>query len=314
MHEAGGSEGQELAWALASAAQYLRAMEAGGRSLAEAFRALSFTLALDADQFAGIAKLRALRKLMDRMQEACGLSPAPVRIHAETAWRMLTKRDAPVNMLRNAIAAFAAGVGGADSVAVLPHSGALGLADPFARRVARNTQMVLIEESGLHRVADPAAGSGSIEALTDGLCEAAWAEFQQIERAGGLVASLQAGAFQARVAAISARRARDLATGKAPLTGTSAYPSLTEKSESVLPIAPRGPKPGPSPKLTVAALPSSRIAEPFETLRDRAEALAAAGKRPAIFLANLGRIADFTARATFAKGLLRGRRDRSARP
>lgn len=301
-HEAGGSEAQELAYALACAAQYLRALEGAGVGLEKAERALSFTVAVDADQFAGIAKLRALRRLMARLQEACGLPQAPIRIHAETAWRMLTRRDTPVNMLRNAIATFAAGLGGADSVTVLPHVAALGLADAQARRIARNTQAVLIEESQLWRAADPSCGAGSIEALTDALCEKAWALFQEIEREGGVVASLQAGAFQARVAETRARRERGVATGRTPLTGASAFPHLGERPETVLPVAPPPRKEAPKAALTAPPLPSLRLAEPFEALRDRADALAKAGKRPAVFLATLGRVADFTARATFAGG------------
>jgi methylmalonyl-CoA mutase len=303
VHEAGGSEAQELAYALASAVTYLRALERGGWAIDAADRALSFTLAVDADQFASIAKLRALRRLMTRVQQACGLDPRPIRLHAETAWRMLTRLDAPVNMLRNAIAGFSAGVGGADSVAVLPHTSALGLADGFARRVARNTQTVLGAESHLWRVADPSAGAGSIEALTDGLCAAAWDAFQQIEREGGLIASLQAGALQARTAATAAARAREIATGKALLTGTSAFPNLTETPDSVFDVAPKPARPGPTPVLTAAALPSSRLSEPFERLRGRASALAQSGVAAKVFLANLGAPAAFAARSGFAKSL-----------
>lgn len=301
VHEAGGSQAQELGYVLASAAQYLRALESCGVGVARAERALSFLLATDADQFAGIAKLRALRKLMARFQEACGLDQQPICVHAETAWNMLARRDTPVNMLRNAIAVFAAGVGGADTVTVLPHTSALGLPDAFARRVARNTQAVLIEESNLWRVADPAAGAGAIEALTDALCAAGWEAFRQIEREGGIVASLQAGAFQARVAAVRASRLKEIAMGKTPLTGVSAFPNLGEAAEGALDVAPRPAKPAPQAVTTAKALPSIRLSEPFEQLRDRAQALAGVGRQPAIFLANLGGIADFTARATFAR-------------
>ncbi len=303
VHEAGGGEAQELAWALACAVAYLRALEAGGVRLAEAERALSFVLAVDADQFFGVAKLRALRRLMARVQEACGLDQLPVRVHAETAWRMLTKRDAGVNMLRNAVATFSAAVGGADSVTVIPHLAALGLPGPFARRIARNTQHVLAEESNLWRVADPAAGAGGYEALTDDLCAKAWDEFQRIEREGGVVESLKAGLFQARVAGVRAARARDIATGRMPLTGTSAYPNLAETPETVLDVKPVAAREVGAGAVAVPVLAPHRLAEPFEALRDRAEALAARGPKPAVFLANLGRIGDFSARAGFARGV-----------
>ena len=143
-----------------------------------------FRLAADQDQFLTIAKFRALRKLWARIEEACGLEPRPAFVAAETAWRMMTKRDPHGNIVRGTIAALGAAVGGADAVTVLPFSAALGLPDAFARRIARNTQTILIEEANIHRVADPAAGSGAIEALTDALCAAAWTLFQEIERRG----------------------------------------------------------------------------------------------------------------------------------
>ncbi len=302
VHEAGGSEAQELAYVLACAAAYMRALDGRHLPLERAERALSFALAMDQDQFLGIAKLRALRLLLARVQEACGLGPRPITIHAETAWRMLTKADTPVNMLRNAVSAFSAGIGGADTVTLLPHTSALGLGDGFARRVARNTQHVLLDESHLWRVIDPAAGAGGYEALTDELCAKAWDAFQQIEREGGIVASLQAGAFQNRIAAVRAKRDLDIATGKTPLTGTSAFPNLGERPESVLDIAPVPARVIGSGAVRITPLPSMRQSEPFEALRDRADALAASGQVPRVFLAALGRVTDFSARAGFATG------------
>ncbi len=303
VHEAGGSEGQELAYALATATAHVRALEAGGVALDTAFASLSFMLAIDADQFISIAKLRALRLLMARVQQACKLDAQPIALHAETAWRMLTRTDTPVNMLRNAIAAFSAGVGGADSVSVLPHTAAHGLADGFARRIARNTQSVLLEESHLWRVIDPAAGAGGFEALTDGLCEKAWAEFQAIEREGGIVASLQAGALQARVAVAKARRDRDIATGKTPLTGTSAFAHPGERAEAVLPVAPVAPRQVAAGTVSIEPLRPHRLSEGFEALRARADALREAGQPPRLFVALLGLPADIAARISFTRGV-----------
>ena len=202
--EAGGSEAQELAVLLASAVAYLRELTARAIPLQAASDAISFTLPIDAGQFEGAAKLRALRKLWARVQQASGIAATPADIHAETAWRMATKRDAGVNMLRATMATFTAGIAGADSVAVLPHTLTHGLPDGFARRVARNTQTVLLEESNLWRVADPTAGAGAIEALTADLCQAAWSLFQEIEKEGGLFACLQTGAIQSRIATVAA--------------------------------------------------------------------------------------------------------------
>ena len=145
--------------------------------------AIYFRLSADADQFLTMAKFRAARKLWARIEQACALTPKPAMVTAETAWRMMTKRDPYVNMLRTTIAVAAAGLSGADAITVLPHTAPLGLPDAFARRVARNTQLVLLEESNLARVGDPAAGSGALEAMTHELCTAAWAAFREIEQA-----------------------------------------------------------------------------------------------------------------------------------
>ena len=303
--EAGGSEAQELAVAIAAAVEYLRGLEAAGLSLADTADMLSFTLAIDAGQFEGIAKLRALRKLWARVLQASGLDATPVKIHAETAWRMATKRDAGVNMLRATMATFTAGIAGADSLTVLPHTIAHGLPDAFARRIARNTQTVLLEESNLWRVADPSAGAGATEALTDELCQAAWALFQEIEREGGLVASLTEGALQARIAAVATDRAKRLATRREPITGTSEFPQLDEATSGVLDVAPEERVHVMGGALVVPPLPSTRLAEPFEALRDAADAHTdKTGTRPAVFLANLGPIAEHTARAMWITNLL----------
>jgi methylmalonyl-CoA mutase len=311
IHNAGGSEAQELAYALSVAIAYWRALEAGGVPLDEARRMIFFRLSADADQFMTMAKFRALRTLWARVEEAAELAPQPAFIAAETAWRMMTQRDPYVNMLRVTIAAFAAGLGGANAVTVLPFTSALGLPDAFARRVARNTQLILLEESNLAKVSDPAAGSGGIEALIDKLCRAAWVLFQEIEKAGGVAAALQAGLIQRKVAEVRAAREKAVATRKDPLTGTSEFPHLAEVPV-VLSIAkdavsPPTPLPNPPPqgereRAEFDALPSIRLAQPYEALRDASDAmLHSTGTRPKVFLANLGKPADFIARATFAK-------------
>ena len=302
VHEAAGAEAQELAFAIACGVAYLRLLEASGFALDEARTRISFILAADADKFLTIAKFRALRKLWARVEEACGLRPKPAYVAAETAWRMMTRRDPDVNMLRLTIAVTAAGLGGADSITALPHTAALGLPDAFARRVARNIQLVLIEESNLAKVSDPAAGSGAIEDLTSKLCAAAWSQFQEIEAAGGAWAALERGLVQKNVAAVRTQRQKAVARRKDALTGTSDYPNLGEKLPAVLDVAPvMAPKEGTA-ALTVEPLPRVRLAEPYEALRDTSDKiLAKTGARPKVFLANLGKISDFTARAMFAK-------------
>jgi methylmalonyl-CoA mutase len=302
IHNAGGSEAQELAYVLSVAVGYLRALEDAGTKLDAARGMIEFRLAADVDQFLTIAKFRALRKLWARVEAACGVTPQPAYVAAETAWRMMTQRDPYVNMLRATIAVAAAGLGGADAIGVLPFTAALGLPDRFARRIARNTQLILLEESNLAKVADPAAGSGTVEDLTDKLCAAAWILFQEIERAGGAWAALASGFIQQKVAAVRAEHEKAVAARRDALTGASAFPDLHEAPVAVLDAAPVQVTADFPPVVTFDPLPSIRLAAPFEALRDASDRmLADTGARPKIFLANLGTAADFTARATFAK-------------
>ncbi len=312
---AGGSDAQELAYAAATGLAYLRALTGGGLSTAAAFGQLEFRYAATAEQFATIAKLRAARRIWARIAEVCGLDDAtgdpaaaddpttggagPVaaqRQHAVTSPTMMTRRDPWVNLLRTTVAGFAAGVGGADAVTVLPFDTELGLPDPFSRRIARNTQALLTEESSLARVADPAGGSWHVESLTEALAEAAWARFTAIERSGGMAAALASGLVAEQLAEVRARRQADVEHRRAPITGVSEFPNVAE----ILP--PRRPAaPGPS-----GGLPRFRPAGVFEQLRDRVDAavqIAAGGARPAVFLATLGPAAASTARATFAANL-----------
>jgi methylmalonyl-CoA mutase len=301
IHNAGGSEAQELAYVLAVAVAYLRTLEAGGITLDDARGMICFRLVADADQFLTVAKFRALRKLWARVEEACGLAPATALVTAETAWRMMTRRDPYVNMLRATIAVASAGFGGADAITVLPFTSAQGLPDRFARRIARNTQLVLLEESNLAKVADPAAGAGGIEDLTEKLCRAAWTQFQEIERTGGAWNALEQGLIQKQVATVRAEREKAVARRKDALTGTSNFPDLAEAAVAVLDV-PRVAVPAYPAAIKFEPLPSARLAEPFEQLRDASDRiLAQTGARPKIFLANLGKLSDFTARATFAK-------------
>jgi methylmalonyl-CoA mutase len=302
IHDAGGSEAQELAFVVATGVAYLRALEGSGVALEDAQSMIYARLSADADQFLTMAKFRALRLLWARVEQSCGLTPKPLFIAADTAWRMLTQRDASVNMLRATMATFSAGLGGANAITILPHTLALGLPDPFARRVARNTQLVLLEESNLAKVSDPAAGSGGIETLTQQLCEAAWLLFQEIEKAGGVFASLEQSLIQRKVAATRAVREANIIRRKEVLTGATEFPNLHEAAVTVLNAKPVALAPYGEAKFKFDALPPMRLAAPFERLRDRSDQiLKDTGARPKVFLANLGAPADFTARAAFAK-------------
>ncbi|MEU4893974.1 methylmalonyl-CoA mutase small subunit [Streptomyces sp. NPDC044780] len=295
-HEAGAGAAQELGCSLAAAVAYLRTLTESGLSVEAACAQVEFRYAATADQFLTIAKFRAARRLWARVAQACG-APSEARAqrqHAVTSPVMMTRRDPWVNMLRTTVAGLAAGVGGADAVTVLPFDSALGLPDDFARRIARNTSTILLEEAHLARVIDPAGGSWYVEKLTDDVARAAWAWFQEIERAGGMAAALASGLVRDRLAETWARRTRDLARRKEPITGVSEFPNLAER-----PVERE-----PAPEPPGGGLPRVRRDEAYEALRTRSDAhLAAEGARPRIFLAALGPAAAHTARASFAVNL-----------
>ncbi|MEW1792449.1 methylmalonyl-CoA mutase small subunit [Streptomyces niveus] len=295
-HEAGGSAVQELGCSLAAGVAALRDLTAAGLSVEAACGQLEFRYAATADQFLTIAKLRAARRLWARVAEVSGAGPAGAaqRQHAVTSSVMMTRRDPWVNMLRTTVASLAAGVGGADSVTVLPFDHTLGLPDGFARRIARNTSTILIEESHLGRVIDPAGGSWYVERLTDNLAHAAWAWFQEIERAGGQRAALRDGLIAERLAATWATRSEKLARRREPVTGVSEFPQLAEA-----PVVRDAPPPA-----ATGGLPTVHRDDAFEALRSRSDAhLASTGARPRVLLAALGPAAAHTARVTFASNL-----------
>lgn len=256
-HEAGGTEGQELGAVLASGLAKLKVLTGAGLDIEAARRQIAFLLVADVDLYGTVAKLRAFRRLWARVEHACGLAPRPIRLHAETAWRMMTRRDPWSNLLRTSLAVLGAGLGGADAVQATPFTAALGLPDAFARRLARHLGTLMIEEANLTRVADPAAGAGAIEALTDGYERAGWDEFRAIEADGGLLASLAAGRFQARLATAREGLEAEVADGRRPIVGTTLYPDPRETPVAVL-------APAPDLEIPAGALPSIRLAAPHE--------------------------------------------------
>lgn len=274
----GSSEAQELAGSLADGVAYLRACEEAGLDLALAADKLEFRYAAGVDQFLTMAKYRAARRLWARVTEACGIEPAAQRQHAVTSGAMMTRRDPWVNMIRTTVACFAAAAGGADAITVGPYDSAIGVPDPLGLRIARNTQLLLREESHVDQVIDPSGGSYYVESLTDALAMAAWGLFQELE-AGASLAE--------RIEATHRARNQDVATRRLPLTGVSEFPDLDESAVDRLPVAS---DPG-----------MRRLAEPFEALRDATDA---SPSRPTAFLASLGPIAVHTARSSFASNLL----------
>ena len=304
-HEAGASEGQELAAMLATLVAYLRAAERAGVVPLEALAHIAIGLAADADQLLTIAKLRAARRLIARVAGASGAAAAlpRVRLAVTTSERMMARRDPWVNMLRTTIAAAAAALGGADSITVRPFSWAIGAPDAFARRFARNIHHVLIEESGLDRVADPAGGSFAIEQLTDELAKQAWALFQEIEGKGGMAAALTSGHIKGTIEATATERARLIATGRLELTGSSAFAKLGDDGVKVEPHP--APLPAALNGARIAPLAPCRLAAPFEALRDAADAHERrTGARPRVFLASLGPLAVHSTRTTWIANFL----------
>jgi methylmalonyl-CoA mutase len=357
-HEAGADAAQEIALALATGVEYLRALTARGLTLEAALGQLQFGFSVGRDFFLEIAKLRAARRTWARVASASGADgeSGAMLIHARTSSRTKTRRDPWVNLLRGTAESFAAALGGADAITTHSFAAALGETDEFGQRMARNTQHLLRHESNLHRVVDPAGGSFYVEALTSALAEQAWAAFQAIEREGGLAQALRAGTVQERLGRVLAQERQAVETRKLAITGVNEFPHVKEepvvlprvdvldlarrvaqaKAETPLPLPQFGPRAEPRASLlregdrlprAIAALregasflelsralardgePASvkpltreRLSEPFEALRERADQqLASSGRRPRVFLANLGPLAEHKARAGYAQ-------------
>jgi methylmalonyl-CoA mutase len=271
IHERGASDAQELGWLLARGAQVLRVLEQGGIDAERAFPLIELRVAVTDEQFVGIAKLRALRVLWARLAELCGVADARTRVHAVTSRPMTSAYDVHVNLLRTTVAAFAAGVGGADAITIVPFDEPTGEITTLGRRLARNISALLVDESHVARVADPAGGAYAVERLTDDMCRAAWAELGRIEADGEQ-------AFFARVAKVKERREDDVAHRRRALTGLSEFANLAD------------------PVPTRRNL-SYRWGAAFEAFR-------ADPPEQHVFLATLGPVAQHTPRAGFAANLL----------
>ncbi|EMI44668.1 methylmalonyl-CoA mutase subunit beta [Rhodopirellula sp. SWK7] len=348
-HDSGATAAQDVAMAMSTAVEYLRAMTGAGMSMEDAARQICFRMSLGTHHFLAIAKIRAARMLWSRVLEASGCPPVGMRIHARTSNRVMTQRDPYVNLLRNSVAMFAAIVGGVESVTSLPFDHASRLPDDFSRRIARNTVLVLQEESHLHRVLDPAGGSWFIEKLTKDVAEKGWEVFQNIEREGGMLAALMSDHIREQLDTAYAPRAKDIASRKEGITGVSEFPNLTEQRvENVPPDldalrsdastrAAAQDKSGVALEqlagissrvemafdaadmgasisqiagvlgfeeeaTTIQPIEPHAFAQPFEELRDASDQwMEKEGHRPHVFLANMGPVAHFTARATFSK-------------
>lgn len=336
VHEAGGTDVQELSFLAASVAEYMRALMTVGLSADDAASAMIACISVGADYQVEMSKLRAARRILGRITEAFGASgsAAAIKLQAVTSRRMLARRDPWVNMLRNTAACFAAGVGGADIVTVRTFTDAIGLPGKLARRLARNTQVIAQEESSLGKVTDAPGGSWAIEKLGGDLAEAAWGLFQQIESEGGVLQALANGGFQIGVADARAKRVKAVARRKEWITGVNDFPLLAEELPTVETVnlaaivrsaaeaSGKAPDDRSWASLCAAAADRAtladiaktgetgaevepfwpiRLSEPFERLRDLADQRAASGKAPKIFLAALGPLAEHSARLMYAQ-------------
>ncbi|KQU29176.1 methylmalonyl-CoA mutase small subunit [Rhodococcus sp. Leaf233] len=298
-HNLGASDAQELGASIAAGLEYVRSMTENGVAISDALRQIEFRFAATDDQFQTIAKFRAARTLWARIAQVCGAPDAgDAPQHAVTSEAMMSQRDPWVNMLRTTLASFGAGVGGADSVTVLPfdaalNGGAAGVSKTFAARIARNTQLLLLEEAHLGRVLDPGSGSWYIEELTAAVAATAWDFFQTIEASGGFAAATADGSLVADIEKTRAERESDIAHRITPLTGVNEFPNLAEA-----PLTPEQTQPAGS-------APVHRYGRAFESLRDRSDSyLAQHDSRPQVLLVPLGTVAEHNVRTTFASNLL----------
>ena len=286
--DAGATEVDEVAWMLSTGVAYLRALESAGLPVADAAAALGFRMSADADQFVTLARLRAARQQWSAVLAACGVPLVRSPIQAVTSSAMFSRCDPAVNIVRSTSAAFAAGVAGADSITVLPFDSS---APTRARRVARNLQHLLMEESGLNRLVDPAAGSAFLESLTARIGEAAWSTFQQVEADGGMAAALVDGRVRQAVDEAWDRQADAVAFRRQVVTGVSEFPDRVPLSEA-------------SSEPEEVGFPVRRPAEMFEQLRAAADTARAGGAAVVVHLATLGSLAEHTARSTWVQNLL----------
>ncbi len=237
-HDAGATAAQDLGCAMASGAAYLRAMTSGGMGVNEAARQIVFEFSVSCNLFLAASKLRAARRLWAQIIAASGGDQRAQRmsLHVRTGRRSLTQRDPWVNLLRNTVCCFAGAIGGADSIASVAFDSPLGEADELSWRLARNTQLILEEETHLHRVIDPVGGSWYVEWLTDQVAQKGWALFREIERQGGMSDALVSGWIRKQIDSAFAPRQANIAKRKDAITGVSEYPDVREQSIEKEPI------------------------------------------------------------------------------
>jgi methylmalonyl-CoA mutase len=328
-HNSGANAVQELAIAISTGVYILQKLMDQGWELKKALTKMVFHFAIGSNFFMETAKLRAARLLWNKTVEAYGAGEqeGKMEISAETSLFTKTMFDPYVNMLRIGNEAFAAVLGGVQYLRTGTFDEALGNADTFSERVARNTQLILKSEAHVEKVADPAGGSWYMESLTRQLAEKAWELFLEIDLKGGMLEALKTGWLQEQIAQTAKEREKDIFKRKKSIIGTNVYVNLSEhfnepadadceKVYSDKSLADFMEMFSAGEPLTGGIVPlktaisftpfiPKRLSEPYEQLRFRAEKLTTeTGEKPSIGLMCLGEMRKHKARADFIAGLI----------
>jgi methylmalonyl-CoA mutase len=300
-HNAGATIVEELAFSLASGAEYLTQLTEKGLSVNKVAPKMRFRFATGSNYFLEIAKYRAARLLWAHIVKAYGPSRedvAKMTVHAVTSKWNKAVYDPYVNLLRTTTEAMSSIIAGIDSLTVGPFNEVFEKPDDFSSRIARNQQMLLKEESYLDQVVDPAAGSYYIESLTDSITSEAWKLFLEVDAKGGYLQAVASGFIQEKISATSQKRSADLAGRKDIILGVNQYPNFTEVKEEAIPADVISPKAVVS---DIKTLEIYRNAQPFEALRYRTDMYAKGHNRPAAFMFTYGNLGMRIARSQFSR-------------
>ena len=305
-HNGGANAVQELAYGLAVAVQYLLEGQKQGLSVESIADKMVFSFSIDSNYFMNIAKLRAARRLWAGLSAAFNANPEHFKmsIHAVTSEVTETLYDQYVNILRTTNQAFAAAIGGIQYMQINPLNHAYGEWDDISERIARNTHLILKEETHITRVIDPAGGSFYVEQLTDELADQVWQKFLEVDAAGGILEALKNGIIQANIAEVFNKKAQNIALRKESIIGTNVYPNPADevhvkannKVDSYIVV---------NQPIEITPIKLKRTAEQFEQLRLRVAAYKQnSGETPKIGLINLQELKAYKPRADFVKGLV----------
>jgi len=239
MHEAGATAVQELAYTLADGMEYVRAAKAQGLEIDAFAPRLSFFFGIGMNLFMEVAKLRAARTLWARIMTDLGAKSEKsklLRTHCQTSGVSLTEQDPYNNIVRTTVEALAAVLGGTQSLHTNSFDEAIALPTDFSARIARNTQLILAEESGVTAVADPLGGSWYVEALTRELEEKAWALIEEVEAHGGMTKAVAEGLPKHRIEEAAAEKAAKVDTGETVIVGVNRYRLAEEAPVDILEV------------------------------------------------------------------------------